>query len=289
LTSKRDSQSLTLQDGRKLSFAEWGDPKGKPIFHFHGSSGSRLERPPDEQMMSGVRVVTIDRPGHGLSDFKRFQLLDWPDDVAALADHLGIAKFAVTGWSFGGPYAMACAYKIPERITAAGLIDSFAPYDRPNSTAGMARFNIIALGMARRLPWLAKPMMAMQGRMMRKDPEQIARQMLSQVPDSDKEIFEDRQKMEVLLNSIREAFKLGSDGPAWEPVMLVRPWGFSLSDIRTPVFIWHGEEDVNDPLQCGQYLLDKIPGAQATFYPGEGHFLIMKRWGEILNRLKEAE
>ena len=76
-----------------------------------------------------------------------------------------------------------------------------------------------------------------------------------------------------------------SEGAAWEAIMLVRPWGFPLEEIRIPVAIWHGEIDVNDPLQCGQYLRDKIPTAQATFFPGEGHFLILKRWGEILAQL----
>jgi pimeloyl-ACP methyl ester carboxylesterase len=279
-------QSIILKDGRTLAYAEWGDPAGKPVFHFHGSSGSRLERPPDENMLEDIRLITIDRPGHGLSDFKPdFQLLEWPGHVTALADHLGLDDFAVEGWSFGGPYAMVCAFKIPERVNAAGLISSFAPYNRPNSTEGMASFNKLALGMAHRTPWLGKPFMALQGRMMRGNPERLARQMLSSVPESDKELFDQPETVSVLLESIQEAFKITSDGAAWEAIMLVRPWGFRLEEIGIPVHIWHGEIDVNDPLQCGEYLRDKIPSANATFFPGEGHFLILKRWGDILAQL----
>jgi pimeloyl-ACP methyl ester carboxylesterase len=139
--------------------------------------------------------------------------------------------------------------------------------------------------MAHRTPWLGKPFMGLQGRMMRGDPERLTRQMLSSVPDSDKELFEQPEAARVLLGSIQEAFRIGSDGPAWEPVMLVRPWGFALAEIESPVYIWHGEIDVNDPLQCGQYLRDNIPNARATFFPGEGHFLILKRWGEFLAQL----
>lgn len=286
MESDKSSETIKLRDGRTLSYGEWGDPAGKPVFHFHGSSGSRLERPPDEKMLAGIRLITIDRPGHGLSDFKPdYRLLEWPDDVAALADHLGLDRFAVEGWSFGGPYAMACAFKIPDRVYKAGLISSFAPYDRPNSTKGMANFNKVALGMAHRTPWLGKPFMRVQGRMMRGDPERVAKQMLSSVPDSDKELFEQPQTAAILLQSIQEAFRIGSEGAAWEAIMLVRPWGFLLEEIGIPVTIWHGEIDVNDPLQCGQYLRDKIPNAQATFFPGEGHFLILKRWGEILAQL----
>ncbi len=282
----KNSETITMKGGRTLAYGVWGDPAGKPVFHFHGSSGSRLERPPNEKMLTGIRLITVDRPGHGLSDIvPGYRLLEWPDDVTALADHLGINKFAVEGWSFGGPYAMAYAFRIPERVHTAGLISSFAPYDRPNSTEGMAGFNKVALGMAHRTPWLGKPFMRLQGRMMRGDPERLARQMLSSVPESDKELFDQPQTVSVLLESIQEAFRVTSDGAAWEATMLVRPWGFQLEEIGLPVYIWHGEEDVNDPLQCGQYLRDKIPNAQATFFPGEGHFLILKRWGEILSKL----
>jgi pimeloyl-ACP methyl ester carboxylesterase len=237
-------------------------------------------------MLTDIRFITIDRPGHGLSDFKPgYKLLDWPDDVTAVADYLRIDKFSVEGWSFGGPYSMACAYKVPERVNSAGLISSFAPYDRPNSTEGMASFNKVALGMAHRTPWLGKQYMRVQGRMMRGDPERLAKQLLSSVPESDKELFEQPETMAVLLESIKEAFRITSDGAAWEAIMLVRPWGFHLEEIRVPVYIWHGEIDVNDPLQCGQYLRDKIPDAKATFFPDEGHFLILKRWGDILAQL----
>ncbi len=120
---------------------------------------------------------------------------------------------------------------------------------------------------------------------MRGDPERLAGQMLSSVPESAKELFDQPQTVSVLLESIQEAFRITSEFAAWEAIILVRPWGFQLEEIGIPVYIWHGEEDVHDPLQCGQYLRDKIPNAQATFFPGEGHFLILKRWGEILSKL----
>jgi len=97
MTSNKTNQTLALNDGRTLGYAEYGDPGGKTVFHFHGSSSSRLEHPPDESILTGqgIRSVTIDRLGHGLSDFRpQRKLLDWPDDVTALADHLAIEKFA---------------------------------------------------------------------------------------------------------------------------------------------------------------------------------------------------
>ena len=115
--SNKEDQVLQLKDGRKLGYAEYGDLSGKPMFHFHGHPGSRLEgklfgEKPKEH---GVHVISVDRPGIGLSDFlPKRTLLDWPDDIIELADHLGLSKFVVEGMSGGGPYAVACAYKIPE-------------------------------------------------------------------------------------------------------------------------------------------------------------------------------
>lgn len=281
------SQTLTLSGGRTLGFAEWGDPDGRPVIHFHGSSSSRLEHPPLESSLVGVRLVTVDRPGHGLSSFQpKRQLLDWPKDVVALADQLNISRFAVSGWSFGGPYAMACARSIPDRLTAVGLISSFAPYDRPGSTAGMARFNKIALGLARWLPWqLGRQLMKMQGRALVNQPEKTARRMLSSLPETDRKVLDDPQGADVLLAAMSESYRNGADGAAWEGAMLVRPWGFHLEDIAIPVEIWHGEVDVNNPLQCAEYLRDTIPHTHATTFPGEGHFFVLKRWGEILAQL----
>jgi pimeloyl-ACP methyl ester carboxylesterase len=289
MTTDKINQTIKLTDGRALGYAEYGAPDGKAVFHFHGSSSSRLEHPPDEDILltQDIRLITADRPGHGLSDFHRNRrLLDWPDDVIALADHLGIDRFAVTGWSFGGPYALACAYKIPERITAVGLISSFAPYDRPNSTAGMARFNKLSLSLARWLPfWIGRQFMKMQGHELRKNPEGAAKKMLSSLPEADQKVLNNAEVKAVLLPSLGEAYRAGADGAAWEGVILVHPWGFQLQDITIPVHIWHGDADVNDPLQCAEYLRDTIPKTHATFFPNEGHFLIMKRWGEILAEL----
>jgi pimeloyl-ACP methyl ester carboxylesterase len=206
--------------------------------------------------------------------------------VSALADHLAIEKFAVSGWSFGGPNALVCAHKIPERLTAVGVISSFAPYDRPNATAGAALFNKVSLGMARRMPWwFGRQFMKIQGRSIRNDPEGFARQIMSSVPESDQEILSDPRIKDVLLPSMSEAYRTSADGAAWEAYIMVRPWGFRLEEIKLAVHIWHGEVDVNNTLQFGEYLRDTIPNTHVNFLPGEGHFFIMKRWGEILETL----
>ena len=108
----------TLSDGRRLAFAVWGDPDGVTVFVFHGAPGSRLFAPdPVTTAEAGVRLVTVDRPGYGASDPQTGRsILDWPIDLLQVADRLGVARFAVVGHSSAGPYALACALRMPQRI-----------------------------------------------------------------------------------------------------------------------------------------------------------------------------
>lgn len=281
------NQTLRLEDGRSLGYAEWGNPSGFPLVHFHGSSSSRLEHPIQQEVLAGVRLVTIDRPGHGLSDFQPERtLLDWPNDVVALADHLGIEQFALSGWSAGGPYALACAYRIPERLTAVGLVSSFGPYDRPGATEGMDRFNKVTLATMRHMPWaLTQRLTGMMGRAFAKDPEGTAGRRFASSPAPDQKALSDPRATDMLLASMIESFRPGSDGSAWEARLFTRPWGFPLQDIAIPVTLWHGDADANSPLNTGEYLARTIPDASLTVFSDEGHFFILTRWGEITRHL----
>ena len=113
MAAAENHKQFTLPDGRSLGYAAYGDPQGKPLFFFHGFPSSRLEAQFTEGVAGrlGARIIAIDRPGFGRSDFKKERRIrDWPDDVLALADALGIDRFAVLGVSGGGPYAAACAH-----------------------------------------------------------------------------------------------------------------------------------------------------------------------------------
>ena len=127
------NQRIKLKDGRRLGFAEIGDSDGIPLFHFHGFPASRLEAVMLTETISEkkIRFISIDRPGIGLSDSKKGRkLLDWPSDIIELADELSIDKFAVEGISGGAPYSIACAYKIPEKLTACGIICGLGPLSK---------------------------------------------------------------------------------------------------------------------------------------------------------------
>lgn len=115
----RTDQVFKLSDGRSLGYAEYGAEDGRPIFFFHGSQSSRFERHPDDSIAvrNNARVIVVDRPGHGLSDFQPGRtILDGPADIVELADGLGLDRFGVMGMSAGGPYALACGLLIPDRL-----------------------------------------------------------------------------------------------------------------------------------------------------------------------------
>lgn len=123
----RTNQTIKLRGGRTLGYAEYGNPEGKPVFVFHAFPVSRLIWPyadiDDSATQLKARIITADLPGFGLSDFKRRrEILDWPDDVSELADALRIGRFAVFGAPAGGPYALACAFKIPQHLTATTVV-----------------------------------------------------------------------------------------------------------------------------------------------------------------------
>src|SRR5438477_9457290 len=90
---------VKLRDGRQLAYREYGRHDGRPLLFFHGTPGSRFPQWSDE---GAFRIIVPDRPGMGLSDFQADRrLVDWPDDVAQLTDHLGIDDFSVAGVSGG--------------------------------------------------------------------------------------------------------------------------------------------------------------------------------------------
>jgi pimeloyl-ACP methyl ester carboxylesterase len=152
---------IRLGDGRTLGIVECGDPGGIPVLYFHGFPGSRLEVHLADRSAArlNVRLIGIDRPGYGISDFKPGRILiDWPDDVTELADQFGLGRFGVMGISGGGPYAAACAHNIPNRLTAVGIGCGLGPIDPADVPANMTWFNRFGLKLAGNIPSLTKLM-----------------------------------------------------------------------------------------------------------------------------------
>ncbi len=280
---------VELQDGRALGFAEYGDPQGTPVLYFHGTPSSRLERHPNEDIARrlGARVISVERPGYGLSDFQAGrQLLDWPKDVAALADTLGLERFAVIGYSGGGPYAAACAYAMPERLSAVTLVSSPAEISRPGVFAGMARLDHAVFAVNRMLPWTAQRLLYAAGvRLFAMEPRRTLGSLARTLPEPDRTMIRQPEILAMLMEAAAGAFAQGSRGYAWDDRLFSLPWGFRPEEIAMPVQLWQGERDVMVPPAMGRALAAAIPQCEATLVPGAGHLLIYERWPDILMRL----
>jgi pimeloyl-ACP methyl ester carboxylesterase len=276
---------IVLRDGRRLGYSERGAPSGAPIMHQHGMPGSHLEHAavPEFYAALGVRVITPDRPGYGLSDpLPHRRLLDWPSDVVELADALGIRRFGMTALSGGGIYALACAAAIPHRLNEVVLAGCPGPMDRPGAYVGMRLASRAGIGLAATAPWLFEAGAAVIGRLARRYPEFFVAQSTRDKPPSDRRLLSSPSISRGAVDTLREALRPGGWGYVQDIQVLARPWGFALDQVAPWIQLWHGADDTVIPSHHGLYLASVIPRATLRIYPGEGHMLLWNHLAEIL-------
>ncbi|MCZ2857484.1 alpha/beta fold hydrolase [Blastococcus sp. VKM Ac-2987] len=281
-------QQVRLPDGRLLGYDEYGVPGGSPLLYLHGTPGARREW----RLFGGeqaarsldLRIIAVDRPGMGLSDFQPGRrVTDWPGDVLALADRLRIGAFAVLGCSGGGPYAAACGALLKDRVTAVGMVAGLAPFEDgilAGEVGGRARR---FLQLARDRPAVCRALLRLMGVVASRYPRMLTRRTRA-APD--RVLMADPEVQQAFLAEVREALRTGARGAQHDAALLARPWGFRLEDIRAPVYIWHGEQDRNVPPQTSRRLAAAIPSSRTRFYPDEAHLSLMRHHaGEILAQL----
>ena len=264
---------LTLSDGRTLSHRTFGDPSATPLFYCHGYPTNRLEyeviAPAVEG--AGARVIVLDRPGYGSSTFQSGRtLLDWPNDVAEAADQLGIDRFAVLGTSGGGPYAMACAVALPERVTQLGLIVGVGPADAPGMDESLILENVSRFGVVRRVQF------GMMGYGLNHGGDnQIFDNTIARISEVDRLFLERPENREWFLRMMREALKHGGRAAAHDGKLYLTGWNFDVSRISAPTYLWYGARDETVPARVGEWLADRIPNSRLAVWPEHGHFTWM--------------
>jgi pimeloyl-ACP methyl ester carboxylesterase len=282
--AQNSARKTKLPDGRALGYVEYGDPAGKPAIYLHGWPTSRLEASPADELarQMGVRLIAVDRPGCGASDFQPRRKLDqWPADVAHFADALALDRFALIGNSGGAPYAAACAARIPERITELIILCGLGPTDKGRA-AGMIASARWALLFARRAPRLAAWVGALAMRnLTRRNAPLFSGPSVESLPQADRAVLRKPDVRDALSDAVREGFRQGARGPVLDGCIYAQPWPFALQDIRVPSMVWHGEKDTIVPVEMGRLYARSIPGCKAVFYPDEGHFSLP------INRMKE--
>lgn len=284
------NQQIQLPDGRRLGYDERGALNGKPLFYFHGSPSSRLESnlyvSDDLLQALNVRLIAVDRPGLGCSDFQPSRrLLDWSNDILALADHLKIERFGVLAYSLGGPYGLACAYAIPARLTKVGILSGAALFTKPelvkNVNDGTRRF----LNLPRENPMAARLFLSLLGMMARIAPHTFVAQANSLLPKPDRTIVVTNPIFQKgFIKMVREAFRQGTRGAYHESLLSITEYGFCLQDIQAPLLLWHGEADQNVPVEMARYVASAVPKCEAKFYHSEGHLSLFKKHAEEIIR-----
>lgn len=251
-TNSRDA-ACVLSDGRIISFCDYGKHDGIPIFMFHGTPGSRLLGIDDKEVSdAGLRIITPERPGYGLSTTNpNASMVGWASDIQQLADQLGIERFHVLGISGGGPFALACAAFLPNRVMSGTLVSSATSIDLPGFWNNMTFWNKVTFFAAKRTPTFLRGMCSILARVAR-----------------------GAQNPNIIPTHESEAFRQGGIGLYTDLRLITSSWEIPYKKISVPVILWHGEEDVLAPVTGAKTLASAIPSCEAHFLPKHDHFLL---------------
>jgi pimeloyl-ACP methyl ester carboxylesterase len=281
-------------DERRLAIKVSGDPAGRPVVLLHGTPGSRLGPFPRGKVLYalGVRLVTFDRPGYGRSDrLAARHVSDAAADVAAIADALGLDRFAVLGRSGGGPHALACAALLPGRVDRAGVLVSLAPWAAEGLDwfAGMAESNVGSYAAAASSPELLTAQLVQMAARIKADPASHLAALDQELPEPDRHVVADIGIRALLARNFAEALRNSAEGWIDDALAFCSPWGFDPSDIRVPVLLWHGEDDVFSPVSHARWLAQRIPCAIMAVHPGAAHFGALNVVPEVLAWLTRGD
>jgi pimeloyl-ACP methyl ester carboxylesterase len=267
---------IPLGDGHRAGFAEYGDPTGPLVLWFHGTPGARRQIPPvgrEEADRLGIRLVCVERPAVGdTTDLRLGSFADWAGVTATVADHLGYERFSVVGLSGGGPYALAAAAGLPERVESVGILGGVCPVAGPDACPGGV------VGLAARFQTLLEPLRKPFGVFVWLLLQPIAplahpsyRAFAKYMPEGDREVFRDPGIEAMFIDDLLHASRRQFGALAHDVALFGRPWGFELADVRAPVRWWHGDADNFVPLAHAEATAAKLPDCELYVRPGESH------------------
>jgi pimeloyl-ACP methyl ester carboxylesterase len=262
-----------------MGYAEYGDPAGRPLVFLHGFPGSRLAGAvlEEEARLSGVRVIAPERPGLGLSSSQSGRsLLDYAQDVRALADTFEIDQFAVLGESGGGPYALACAYELAPRLRCVAVVCGLGPVACLGATTGIAGKERLGYTIARLAPLLAGRALVPVAMCARRWPQEFLRVTRWQLEEADRDVLSGALG-DLVAADFAEAFRQGGHAVGQDLALLFRPWPFDPSAIRIPVLFFHGTRDRTVSAAVAQELAATIPASRLRLYERDGHFSLLTR------------
>jgi pimeloyl-ACP methyl ester carboxylesterase len=270
-------------DGSVIAVELAGEQGAAPVLLCHGLADSRLSARLFTQAARelGLCIIAPDRPGTGGTDPRWLRrLADWAEDAALVLDGLRAESAALVGISAGGPFAAACAARIPGRVRSLTLVCPLGPPGWP--TREMAAGERLSLAVAGHAPAFGGWFLGRLAALARRSPRLFLRLAASELPGIDRRAIAQPGMRDAFLAGYAEAFRRGSGGVAQDLRVLTRPWGFHLGSITVPASIHHGDADTTVPPRHARLYTEAIPGAQLHLYPGHGHFSILAVAREML-------
>jgi pimeloyl-ACP methyl ester carboxylesterase len=280
-------------DGRRVAWNEYGDPAGRPLFYYHGWPSSRLQARLLHHLARerGFRVLALDRPGMGHSTYQPGRTLkSWPALVAAFADCQGIGRFSQLGVSGGGPYVLACAARMPERLQASAVLCGAVPlWNADRSGLHLAYRIIIPLLHFPKSwfsPWLRAAARHSTGPLDRPPVSWILRML----PVQDRMIMLENPEIRMIFaESFNEGVRQGGRCVMDDGEIYLHDCGITLGEIRHPIRYWHGAHDRHISAAMAQRFICRIAGAVLTIDPDEAHFsLAIHRARDAMDYLHNA-
>jgi pimeloyl-ACP methyl ester carboxylesterase len=283
--------NIAVGDDRQIGFAEFGDPQGRAVFWLHGTPGARRQIPMEARVYAEqrqIRLIGVDRPGIGSSTPYQYDtVFGFAEDLRTIGDTLGIDKMEVIGLSGGGPYALACAAAMPDRVVAAGVIGGVAPTMGSDAIAGGVMgsvglrvapllqaaggpIGLAASVLIRLIRPLASPAADLYGRVS---------------PEADRRLLARPEIKAMFLDDLLNGSRKQMAAPFADVVVFARDWGFRLDEVKVPVRWWHGDHDHIVPFEHGLHVVARLPDVEMYHLPGESHLAGLGRAEEILGTM----
>jgi pimeloyl-ACP methyl ester carboxylesterase len=290
-TGDRDSRILRLASGRRVGYAEYGDPDGLPAIALHGTPGSRfMFALTDEAARArGLRIVAPERPGYGLSESHHFDTLaETAHDLEALADALGLDRFALIGVSGGGPHAVAAAALMKDRILRLALISPVGPIAECGEHIRMSHLHGLIFTRMAPSHHAAGAFFIGLRTLIDLAPGAAYYLLMQRVTDSDREILHRPEVRANLQAALREGLRAGVEGPLQDLRLYCGPWDLPLAEIDVPVIMWQGSEDSIVPPDAAYHLAGVLPNCTLEVIEGVGHYWIFGQFHRVLDAVLAA-
>lgn len=268
--------SIRVDGRRRLGFAEFGVPDGSTVLWLHGTPGARRQIPLEARRFAtanGMRIVGLDRPGIGSSTPHQYgSVLEFTRDLEIVLDRLGVDRLGVVGLSGGGPYTLAAAVALQDRVPAVAVLGGVPPLTGPDAVEG----GLLGLG-ARlspvirhgRVPLTVALSAAIRAAHPLANPAISLYARLS--PDGDRRLLNEPDFKAMFLDDLLQGSRKQLGAPLSDLVLFTRDWGFDLSEVTQPVLWWHGDADHIIPHDHGAHVAARLPNAPFVTLPGAAH------------------